>query len=830
MQTRPRSPSPAPAAPRRRSAERRGSVLLMVMGVLALLAIVAVLYAAIGQGDRRTSAALQREVRIETQARAIADYIAGIIADDAVTTVSIQDPRDPTNPDARIRSTEQFDYPSVDGSARSMSPNAAAGETLFTPAGRGTDPWLASHEPGWAALFDPATADPPPYGTPLYTTFVDWPQISNIAPNGWFVNRANLRNNFHAAPGTGTGPGTAPQTSSGLSLMTAANGAATVQTNAAALNTPALFTRNQRYAYRPAGAPNASGTPYYAPGDYRHISNQWADADGDGMLDARWTELVRWAPGPTNSTADDEYIPVIPAQGPARLLVAARIVDCSAMVNVNTATDYALTPGLAGTPPVHLPSGLTPAEVDLARLLAMSDWYDIYGGVYDEYNNAAANTAANYTNYDRDTALEAGRAGATWLRHALLGREPNDPALVYPDNNGAAPSLNPMPHAVAATPQMGKASYYLARAAAERFAMTGTEVGIARGFGLQDELELRARHGCNDASRYSALERVLGGKHTDASLDNFDPMRSNRGPEVEHAGKGWPPVGTDPSGAALPRDILAGLANPRSLLTTHSGARPLRTRLLDPSEPDDVGLGPLDVRLSAEEALRAATDPTNPSLQALYRGVADALLPYARIEASGESAWDTASATHASTRTLFYGHRGPELAARCAAHLVANLIDSFDRDDPADIEAVGEEPTRLMVLLRDGLTATTSQAFASVTDPRVLDLTAAHGNGELYLAQPGDTLLGPDAIEVIGIEAQPVVVQAAMFHIYTDTPENAGGDSDGDYDDINGNGIFDPGVDQPAASRRVSIRGDVDATNPDFLGQVLAIQVTNPFR
>jgi hypothetical protein len=110
---------------------------------------------------------------------------------------------------------------------------------------------------------------------------------------------------------------------------------------------------------RDASAPGPSA-PEYAP--YQYI-----DADGDGMIDSRIFELIDGT-----RIGNDVVLPAFPYSGPARLFAGVRIIDLSGLVNVNTATDFRTTPDDKNL------AGLTPADVDLCRLLRLSDAWDLY--------------------------------------------------------------------------------------------------------------------------------------------------------------------------------------------------------------------------------------------------------------------------------------------------------------------------------------------------------------------------------------------------------------------------------------------------------------------
>ncbi|MBC7834621.1 MAG: hypothetical protein H7Y88_05910 [Phycisphaerales bacterium] len=851
----------------------RGSVLLMVMGVLALLAIVAILYAAIGQGDRRGSATLQREVRIDEQVSAIKEYLASVIADDAVKTFTEPDPE--TGGVLNMR--EGWDYPSVNrvdtsipaatvidppGDVYSLRDSMfalshvtapAANEFRFDPSGRGCDPWLASFEPSYYPMFDgnAATSVPAPesiFTDPLrpYLYSRGWMSISNVSPDGLFANLTHLRNNFDALPGftPGAPVNSGNRLSDQLSVFDANGLAEFVDPDDRPLdpNLPYQFTTRQRHAFRPM--PDLrTGRPNW-PGAMDYYLNQWADADGDGIGDSRWWAPYRWGPGLDNLSgttaqrADDEYIPLFPQESQVRYFIATRIIDLSAKVNAFTATDFASEPELLTTPTTrHLPAGLFPSEVDLVRLLAMSDWYGVLPTVYDGYEqpypsgSGTVRPAGNYAIYngeiyDEQTALIIGRNAATSIRFALsTGVLP--PPLA--DNDypfPAAPdSVNPLPYAPTATAPFSKYQHYLARTEAANYVGGGTpSFELARGFTLADETELLTRHGVNDPEQTSRLENIVSG--ASANYPAFDPLRSNRPAEVEWRGKGdsrptpqahAPRDGQADDGALLQH---ASGANPRAHLTTVSASRPLKS---GPVAGIDAPISTEDLRINAIEALRKAADPAA-DLNDLFRGYALALAPYAY----DDLAWSQSNmGDFDMRRPLFYGGNGPELALRTAAHMTVNMLDSYDENTAG----TGEEPTRAMLRLVEGQAAAmvTSQAFASGGSDldHILNLDVLFPPPNSYLAPDENDVRSAQAVEVIGTEAQPVITMAAAFHMYTDTPKDNGGDDDGDFVDLNGNLIPDAGEEDP--SRQVSIDDSVDASNQDFLFHVLAFQLTNPF-
>jgi hypothetical protein len=372
---------------------RRGSFLVIVVGTLAILAVLAVVFSTVGRHDARMTYAGQRREKLDDIPQQVADYIATLIGEDTLS-VYYESTLDLANnqPIPLLRKTAT--YPSTDWDAKSdvFRPRGSAGKNLptFSPTGsvagfmtspdrtnlgtdplnrmpaawRPTTPWLASTEP---ILLNYARSNALPTDpTRLYLDNRDWAHISNIAPDGRFVNLVNLRNNWGAASGANPSPTTPAKMSDGLSLFDPATGR--VQSGPSAFtdfnvqldfNTPAHLDSRQVWMFRPARP-----TLGVAPSSPGYEPNQYADADGDGMYDSRWQELkdTRFLPALLPSE-------ILHTDGKYRWFVATRIVDASAMVNVNFAADS------VAAPQAHQPAGLTPAEIDLRRLLLMHDTY-----------------------------------------------------------------------------------------------------------------------------------------------------------------------------------------------------------------------------------------------------------------------------------------------------------------------------------------------------------------------------------------------------------------------------------------------------------------------
>ena len=416
---------------------RTGSALLIVIGTLALISVFAVVYLSIGRTDRRTANAVRSIKAQKSTSTNFGDYISSVLGDDRLDSV-VQWDGVTAIPFGRREAT---DAPYTDWTRRSEAALGSESE-LFTPTGGmfslngltqandfsvASDPWLASTTPVFLGTPGVANTSRPfssyiPFDAqnPNARNFLDnrdWLQISNLAPDGRFVNLFNLRPNpafgdtnavgsIDAQPGVGVSiidRRRVRRMSEYLSLWeqdVAGDPESLVRTyypadNSNAIwvpgqtvpfdiglsdvfNVPAVWTMYQRFMFMPINQPfitlnHQGNVSTWADPDYP--AYQYADADGDGMADSRWFELSAardLAFGGSQNSRED--IEVMYDNDSYRYFVAARVVDLSSLVNVNTATDL-LVP-----PTAESPLGLTPADVDLRRLLTMQDAAHDYPG------------------------------------------------------------------------------------------------------------------------------------------------------------------------------------------------------------------------------------------------------------------------------------------------------------------------------------------------------------------------------------------------------------------------------------------------------------------
>jgi hypothetical protein len=963
-----RSPRPTarPQAHHPRTlSRRRGSALIIVIGTLALIAVFAAIYISIGQVDRRTAATVRIRKDQADFSAFYADHIAQIIADDRLDAV-LQDIDANTNQRQRFVAPrrETTDAPYTDWSLRSEAPSNEP-YRLFTPKGGNlfrwtgndgfdprvtSDPWLASTRPTYLGSmlgFTPRAFS----GVDFYRTYQDnrdWLQISNLAPDGRFVNLFNLRNNFNAEPGWGTtnvgGQRPSRRMSEGLSLFKPLRGTENspqidspiqafdpVQTRQiwlpgtvvtpipqAALssddirNTPAVWTMYQRFSLIPLDQPFVT---YNRNGDLSTWADQdfpayqYADADGDGLADSRWFELTAARTRHTGNGPRTDIEKLYDA-GDYRIFAAARVIDLSSLVNINTATD-ALTP-----PTEKNPLGLTPAEVDLRRLLTMQDVsVDAQGGIaqtatgfplsfgnfHRPFNNEQTgqnpelwtesdvrrhrHDLLNTTNMvlDPDSVpLRLGRSTAAAIRRAI---EQNSSLSAQHAGTAATNSEFHLPEGTAFLDQGGSATAFdtLAQRRSDSYFKvgsinpltigsggtlalfgvgTGDEARFGAGlFGIEDLAELLTFHGINDPEVTSRLERVATGRILGPDGESrLSPLLTTRTLDLDRTRHGLIKDGVAGSNPNRPRIITGAIPDesmaikalsPRSLLTTISGASPLRPFRI--AGESDRGTAEMAVTaLTQSDAAITMTDMASNATSAVgvyTNALAGELEAYRKKRRAGVNGinpaiinqiWqpDLTLATRPAYDTLFYGHRGPELALRIAAHAGLNAKDMFDDDDASNPDIT---PSVITLILDNALgdTPVVQQVIDAAQDADTFDLESdGAGLGVKYpgLAgswthadrlssgqmRPDDEHVLPDnvlpprrrAVNIYGVEPMPVITEVASMFVYTDA---GGPGNDRDY----GNR---PNTD----SVPVTIDGSIDPSNDDLLAQVLAIQVHNP--
>jgi hypothetical protein len=744
---------------------------------------------------------------------------------------------------------ENADYPYSDPSYRSVKSGGVIDVQRFDPAGTHSKAWSTSGGAGldrrlmsdpFLASTEPSDLRAPGAGVPNATDLNGWLHFTNIAPDGRAVNLANLRNNFDALAVPPNPPAVAAPNSAALVV----NGRPTMGyyltlRDAAGLPTSTLVDGGTANVFDPAHwdswqvrafAP-ARGPAYYgasapadpltpgitadSPASVWYPPYQWADADGDGMFDTRWSELTdAWDPSsPVSLLQDERY----------RWFVAARVVDLSGLVNVNTATDFVNPPRDAVSGSVA-PVGLTPGDVDLRRLLTLGDverrWSFAYGGADPNQITYVSNppygttSADDYSGYLGNVAVTAGARAYDNIRKVLV---PNDVAA--PDFGFNTPS------GIFVSPD-NRSLYYKqvgAPGASSYFGSGAFRIGAL--FGMSDLLELAERRAVNGEAT-SRLETIADGRGS--ATRGPGPLRSNRSAAQERAvditqNQGMGDGVLDPQGAArFVSDI-------RHLMTPVNGGPQFRPRTVTNASVLDRAT---EMRVDAVEALLNVSDldpgfsfpvpqysTRNPSL--LFNSYVEALSPHL----GEEGYWNT---NRPRLRTTAFGYE-PELALRTSAFMAANAADAFDKDGhPSGFTLIlrGDPATRNALSTGTGLQDYSFWNMAGAGNPGRMDFDRNLPAGSpVRLATAGDTLAA-SAVNIFGTEAQPFVVQAMSILVYTDAPSEHGGDVE----------PFNP--DPTAPPSPITIKGTGSPTpasasdmnaNGDFLGEVIAFVITNPF-
>ncbi len=844
-----------------------------------------------------------------------------------------------------------------------------------------SDPWLASTTPTFLGNpGDPLVLDERPFASyelfdqsyPNSKNFLDnrdWLQISNFAPDGRPVNLFNLRptvpdenyggllgadtavGGFDAEPGFGTSPRVdmrdIRRMSNYLSLLRPATqgdpeslirafdpavegvwipGYNDPQmiglTGSDLYNTPAVWTMYQRFMLMPMNQPfvtlsrNGNESSWADP-DYPYY--QYADADGDGFADSRWFELRSARDtGEGGGSQPREDIQSLYEQGDFRYFIAARAIDLSSMVNVNTATDQLVPPTL------EYPIGLTPADVDLRRLLTMQDAASdyLYQGNMSPMSLGAAHRpyvaadepqygptrpqgsagfedrnirrdVADYWNYKHQwpigatsdprnldsssSAMLIGRYAYEALKRSYnLGGTLSNKYKGYDLEFGGTVSqrtdllqYQADPSDTAVIP--GRITQEQRFEQYQRvgrlnplngsLAMANTDSTNTFGsglYGLDDLTELLTYHGLNDPDFTSRLERVVDGRYESPQTGVLDdalqtrrlgPLFSNRPLSLDRFQHGLamsdisqnpntPPTYDNPGirevNGRVSFNSMAMLSlSPRRRMTTVSGYVPL--------SPDErVPNAAMPVALSGESSLPLLSSAVS-SANTLF-GVYTGSLA-GGIEDMRSLAWENDISMHDAFEysTLFYGHRGPELALRIAAHAAVNMKDFADGDQTPSVATLLVDNNR-----RNDLTSTTNfPTNADMIQPSNQWYRDYPGRaaGLFFDAEPGTpvppTVLADNqldvhrqAVNVYGIEATPIISEVTTFYLYTDASDTVGGDLDY-LPDVRPrrrpNGLVGPIPDETDLVP-ITIKGDDDIVgNADLLMKCIAFQLHNPW-
>ncbi len=897
---------------------RRGTVLLLVLGSLALVLILAVVYAALGKGDRRT--ARQTIVRKDAVANVegVGRHILDVIGRDVfnlVPEITDSSVLRLLGTDTPIMRRETVDMPvtdafftSVPDEINGVNGNQNLAELMrFRPDGGHNadliwDEFTSDITEFGQFNVDPRTASDPflastrpvdlgannlPLDTPPYLRHLDWAQISNFAPDGRFVNLYYLRSDAQSAGFAAPSIDLTRDPNSNRARLTlldrdgepteylpytdmvSSGGTVGGRRDRADWNKPFHWTMNQRRLFRPVNDPAFASSLLGDPGSPEYWAYQYADADGDGILDSRWIELVDYTNPvrPVSVLGDTEM----------RFFIAARAIDLSSLVNVATATDFLTPPTMANR------LGAGPQDMSIFKLLNFSEHTLVHALPQDINTNGGI----NYNDAFETGTGQTGDYGSWSLPIAQAMGRKSYLRLIDGSARGSIQPYQTVPGEVNATRALSNdlRDYTINESAEDRNdyarAVGSVYPGVTAGgnsrtapYTVDDLVELLTFHGINDDRNFSKLEQAFSAANSDnIPLTSFSQLRSDR-KTTEDA---WVPTGQNVYDLKLMRSAV----DIRRMLTTVSGSRPLRSSILD--QADYAQLSDSIDRKVLLDALvlsdggypTAAINPAD-NIEDINdqqsRLIANAFGVYLDLLAPElkQLDWDRTDLDQFdSFSTQYYGHMGPELATRLAGHMALNFRDMADAPyviDPAtglpDATLVPSSPNRFNIMNLDLSDANHLAAYNRRTDePSVAAMRLSESwdpatpgimkdlwDAGLKLdidqvlgAQPGQSFIAADAPSVsheamilYGVEPQPFLSQVSSMVMYTDIPkgiaDNLNGNADGEWQVSNGgigpDGIGGNGDDFDGLP---NIDGDVTAANEDFIFQALFFQLFNPF-
>jgi len=387
-----------PARPR----TRRGTIIILAVGLLAVLAVAALGYMTITRQDRSSAAAYANIANYRQQAEATVSHIRGLLTADLfgnklVTTTTPKEKNGVRIWPKMFEDGEYWDYPAVDSSWLDNPTDPDPPNLMYSAA---ADEWRRRHDErtptddAWLASQQPIDAkesdghwDTWPQITNLRSAWL-WQPQDNFSPadgywrrdHGRYVDLAEFLANSQNDPFTNTlrrgSPGidisrfdlnesgfignyaenntynnglpTGPNLGVDAEHLAGPSGVGTIGTDLRVFEGQTSRVQEMFVGDLPDfSALNTDAMSTFVENIDERL---WADTDGDRRPDARWQELD-----------------VLGELFGLRWVVAARIVDNSARINVNSSLEWQF-PGDKD----DVGAGRTPADIDLYRLLRRS--------------------------------------------------------------------------------------------------------------------------------------------------------------------------------------------------------------------------------------------------------------------------------------------------------------------------------------------------------------------------------------------------------------------------------------------------------------------------
>lgn len=801
---------------------RRGTILLLALASLAIISIAALAYVTVVRVDRSSAAAVTRTQGYQRQANAVVEGIKSLLAADLfgnkiVTTAT---PRSISAAGRRFdvwprpfEDGESWDLPFVVADDGATTISVASGAPLeretytfnrldafsltnppqhalvdFAPSDDDTKPrvfraalpddaWLASYDPIWNLTNPDMT--------------LSWRQITNLRSGFTFVRDVNGDNRVEAneVPQWHRGDGRFADLSQffrnpttdgfadpGAQLLTLTPD---YGTNDVRPNDPD-YTGVFQFTMANIGQQLDSGdlATTISPIDQA----QWMDTDGDNRPDARWTQLD-----------------VLGTLGGLVWVVAPRIIDLSALVNVNSSIEFAyptLGPDIAST-------GQTPADIDLFRLLR--------------------SPGTSYTGQVSDSQLVA----AAFRQHIEQGLGVRDlvTELAEPSR---PPSEASMPPYVAWAP--GTRLNARHREAFWRYVgSTPTRPGYSRGsaYPQRDLIDLMAFAGTNNSSLISKIEETIDGPEGTGFLPSdpgtgLGPLRAREDARSARDLSQFPQRPTRAeirdtvrrylttvSGSAITSPVpnltttpdLAGVT--RGAILDKIGLRELAE--LDPSmQRDQLTRAPLIQRMFGDLVWALAPLATEPPIAPPFDQIP--LTERNRLRSMENGAHYGGGTNGPAQAVLDVTSSGvlpgAAFAVLTAASLAVNITDAVDSGG-ADVPTV----LRFFPTIPDSASA----PYARDNPQTVMVETGtafAHGsiaaNPSILPSRYVGEVSPTGGITVVGVERQPFLSEVTTYVGYTDCDDDA--------------------LAGPTEDRTID-----PASASDVLGSAIMIEVVNPW-
>ena len=862
---------------------RRGSILILAIGILAVLTLAALGYMTIVRDDRSSANAYANIANFQQQVDVTTAHIRALLTADlfgnkvvtattpeSVNTIHQIWPR-------MFEDGEYWDFPSVSSdwlqnptdpsrlpvqgasSASSridaVQVGVSAGFVLYPPAPT-DDAWLASQEPvdtdgdglwdtwpqitnlrsAWTWQPDRSTTEGQGYWRRDHGRYVDlaeWLARSQGDIDGLGLQRGDpgldISDFDTSSAPSGYGEdnisyytGTPIPGEGGPNLgVDKSLGAGTLGTNLRVYDMQ--MSRMQGFLNGDISDVNQFGSD--SLNDYSIASNVderlWADTDGDGRADARWQEI----------DALGELFGF-------KWVVAARIIDNSAMIDVNSSLEWQAPGDLD-----NVGLGRTPADIDVHRLLLRSIRPDTdpvsmlaYGHPDLLVNNTLDNSVIDKLYHNSRTAgwdVEQLFASINAARGSQAG-------WVDLPHDGTS--------AFSETTPLG---------AREREAFYGA-IGSAPerrrdlSLNIWNEGDLRAHFGANDSRFLTKLESRYGQYDDNGTLKGYLPgiLAPNGGPHVDYpemeslgplrSGENWRVIDTFGGSAVTPDNnyeemgtqykqqnkIDRAMSDIRRHLTTVSGGSdvsPVPT--INPELAINRSYFNEKIRIDNPDLIRRPVADVN-DLQSTdiagkvgefvgraFESFVWALAPMATDIPMASGIDSGMIGTAAKDQANHYGGSGSgaavtgpapvdadaSYAVLRAASLAVNLADALDRDDK--LSGMKESPTIAHLFPAPPV----SGAGVNSVGLREIKLDTRFSHGDIVSTNMNSKYTGTvsNGVTLIGLDRQPFLMEAVSLALYEDWE-----------------GLTIPGVLVPKINRN----------DPDYqVGSLMVFELGNPW-